>query len=265
MKIGITQLCVPGTIAEVVAKVKAWDYEVIELGMKAEGGVLNLSTTSSEQKDIVKKITDAGLKLVSIVAGPVPEFPLNSRDAAVRAKGIERCKRVLDTASAMGASTILLVPGPVVSDTCYDEAVKYCIDSLRTLAPHAASAGVHIGVEPVWNKFLVSPLDMKHVLESVGSAYVGLYMDTGNMVFWNLPEHWIKMLGKYIKKVHFKDFKRDGMTLKFPQLRTGEVNWQAVMRELRAAKYDGPVISEVGGDDAMMAETAKVMREIIKL
>lgn len=265
MKIGVTQLCIPGTIDEVVAKTTRWGYEALELGMRGEGGLLNLQTMEDEKREMARKVTDAGLELVSIVASPVPEFSLFSADEAVRAKGVDRCRFCLDTAATLGADTILLVPGRLVSETCYDVAVDLLIDSLRKIAPHAESTGVSVAIEQVWNKFLVSPLDMKHVIESVGSGAVGNYMDTGNMVFWNYPEHWIKILGPHIKKIHFKDFKRDGMTIAFTPLREGEVNWPAVMREIRNANYDDAVISEVGGDDELMARTCAVMRELLAL
>lgn len=264
MKIGITQLCVSGTVDEVVAKTKKWGYEVLELGMRSKGGILNLNTPAGEKKEIAGKITDAGINLVSIVALPVPEFSLFHGEGNVRKKGIDRCRVVLDTAALMGADTILLVPGTLVPETCYDKAVDLLINSLQKIAPHAERMGVNIGVENVWNRFLVSPLDMKAVIERVGNDFIGTYIDTGNMAFWNYPQHWIKILAPYIKKIHFKDFKMEGMTLKFTPLREGQVDWKAVMREIRNAGYDGPVISEVSGDDKLMAATARVMREIIK-
>ncbi len=265
MKIGITQLCISGTIDEVIKKTQEWGYEALELGMRSEGGILNLGTSKDEKKEMARKIADAGIDLASIVASPVAEFSLFHRAQKVRDKGIERCKLVLNnTASLMGANTILLVPGALVSETCYDEAIEFLISSLKKIAPHAEDSRVSIGIENVWNKFLVSPMDMKYVLEEVDSSFVGAYIDTGNMVMWNYPEHWIKILAPYIKKIHFKDFKREGMNIEFVPLKAGEVNWDAVMMEIKNAGYDGPVISEVSGNDELLAETANVMKDIIK-
>ncbi|MBN1672719.1 MAG: sugar phosphate isomerase/epimerase [Kiritimatiellae bacterium] len=265
MKIGVTQLCIPGPIDEVVGKTRDWGYDVLELNIKADDGVLHLGMSDAEKKAVAQKIADAGIELVSLVAGAVRPYSMLARDARERDNAVERCRQVLDTAAVMGANTILLVPGSLVPEVCYDEAMELVIDSLRKAAPHAERAGVHIGIEPVWNKFLVSPMDMKHVIEQVDSPFVGAYMDTGNMLFWNLPEHWIRILGAHIKKIHFKDFKRERMNIAFVQLRQGDVNWENVMREIRAANYDGPVISEVGGDEAQMAETARLMREIVAM
>lgn len=264
MKIAITQLCVPGTLDEVLEKTSKWGYEALELGVSEEGGVLNLSTSASLRKDIIRRIADRGLTLTSLVALPVAQHSLFDRTAGERQKGQELCRRILDMAAEMGADTILLVPGRLISETCYDEAMTLCVESLRALAPHAEACRVNIGIENVWNKFLVSPLDMKFLIESVRSRHVGAFVDVGNIVFWGYPEHWIRILAPYLKKIHFKDLAIRGMNLAVVPLRQGSVNWDAVMREIRAARYDGAIIAEVeGGDDPAMADAAQVMKKLV--
>ena len=67
--------------------------------------------------------------------------------------------------------------------------------------PVAREAGVTIAVENIWNKFFLSPLEMKAFLEQFNDKHVGLYFDTGNVLATGYPEHWIKILGKHIKRV----------------------------------------------------------------
>jgi sugar phosphate isomerase/epimerase len=43
------------------------------------------------------------------------------------------------------------------------------------------------------------------------------------------------------------------------------VDYAAINRELRAAGYDGPMISEVPASDAPLEETAKAIRKIISM
>ena len=46
------------------------------------------------------------------------------------------------------------------------------------------------------------------------------------MVLYGYPEHWIKILGHRIKKVHFKDYRRDAKGLAgFVDLLAGDVDW----------------------------------------
>jgi hexulose-6-phosphate isomerase len=60
------------------------------------------------------------------------------------------------------------------------------------------------------------------------------------------PEQWIKILGKRIKKVHFKEFRCNVGTLDgFVDLLAGDVNWAAVVDALNAVGYDGWVTAEM--------------------
>ena len=84
---------------------------------------------------------------------------------------------------------------------------------MKQLAPLAEELGVSMGLEYVWNMFLLSPLEMLRFIEEVGSERVGFYMDVGNMMPTGFPEQWIRILGDHIVRVHFKDFKRSIGTL----------------------------------------------------
>jgi len=60
------------------------------------------------------------------------------------------------------------------------------------------------------------------------------------------PEHWISILGKRIRRVHVKDFRRSVGNLNgFVDLLSGDVNFPAVMGALEAIGYKGWVTAEV--------------------
>ena len=48
-------------------------------------------------------------------------------------------------------------------------------DAFIELAPYAAEKQVHIGVENIWNKFLLSPLEMRTFIDEIDSQWVGVY------------------------------------------------------------------------------------------
>ena len=56
--------------------------------------------------------------------------------------------------------------------------------------------------------FLLSPLEMRRLIDEVASPHVGVLFDTGNVVQFGFPEQWIRILGSRIKEVHLKDFRR---------------------------------------------------------
>jgi hexulose-6-phosphate isomerase len=111
---------------------------------------------------------------------------------------------------------------------------------------YAESYKVEIGLENVWNKFLLSPLEMRDFIDKVDSPYVGAYLDIGNTLANGFPEHWIRSLNSRIKKVHFKDYRMEAGGLHgFVDLLAGDVNYPAVTEELKKIGYDNWVTAEM--------------------
>ena len=57
-----------------------------------------------------------------------------------------------------------------------------------------------IGVENVWNNFLLSPLEMARFLDEIDSPFVRAYFDIGNVVRTGEPADWIRTLGSRIAR-----------------------------------------------------------------
>jgi len=134
-------------------------------------------------------------------------------------------------------------PGKVMDYvTCYERS----LESIQKVKAYAEQYKVEIGLENVWNKFLLSPMEMRDFIDKVGSEYVGSYLDIGNTLANGFPEHWIRALGKRIKKVHFKDYRVEAGGLHgFVDLLAGDVNYPAVMEALKEVGYDGWVSAEM--------------------
>ncbi|MFC5405493.1 sugar phosphate isomerase/epimerase family protein [Cohnella soli] len=219
----------------------------------AESGPLSLESKKEEILAIRQEASDLGLEITSLASGLGWTNGLTSSSRTVREKASDIVKRQLETAALLGADTILVVPGAVGVDfmegievTEYEEAYENAVNELRELAKSAEAHQVSIGVENVWNKFLLSPLEMKRFIDEVGSTYVGAYLDVGNTVLNGYPEHWVRTLGSRIKKVHFKDFRRQAAGLSgFVDLLAGDVDYPAVMEALRNIGYEGYAIAEM--------------------
>ena len=120
------------------------------------------------------------------------------------------------------------------------------MEALTELSSEAEALKINIGIENVWNKFLLSPLEMRNFIDQIGSEYVGAYFDVGNVLHAGYPEHWISILGKRIKKVHFKDYRRQAGGLHgFVDLLAGDVDYPKVLQALAEIGYDDFVIAEM--------------------
>jgi len=228
-------------------------YDGVELALN-ETGEVSLESTKEEILAIKEYGEGLGLEFYSLACGLYWTYNYTSANKENREKAKEITKKQLEVASILGCDTILVVPGAV--EVAFDpgEVVEYDVayqraqEALKELAPLAEELKVSIGVENVWNRFLLSPIEMAQFIDEIGSDYVGSYFDVGNVLFFGYPEHWIKVLNKRIKKVHFKDFRRDagnGNLAGFVDLLAGDVNWPAVMEEFKKIGYDNWVSAEM--------------------
>ena len=185
--------------------------------------------------------------------------PMSHPDPAVVAKGKKEIENALRTAHAVGAETVLLVPGVVNDQVRYGEAWENSQKNIRELIPLAEELKVVIAVENVWNKFLLSPLEFAKYVDEFKSPWIRAYFDIGNVVIFGYPEDWIRTLGKRLIKLHVKDFKRDGFQWsKLPY--EGDVNWPEVRKALQETGYEGWMTEEFGGgDDAFLRELSRRM------
>jgi L-ribulose-5-phosphate 3-epimerase len=229
-------------------------FEGIEPELSEEGqGPVHPGSTAAELAEVKAMADGAGIELSGLATGLYWGANPVSEDADTRTKARGILEAQIRCAGALGIDTILVVPGSVGVDFIpdgevvpYDVAYERAHEFIAGALPLAEEAGVTIGVENVWNKFLLSPLEMRDFIDSFGSAKVGSYFDVGNVLATGYPEQWINILGDRIKRVHFKDWRRAVGTVDgFVDILSGDVDWAEVMKALRGIGYEGWVAAEM--------------------
>lgn len=255
MKKGLNVWACPAewTLEQIFSAAACAGFDGVEVALD-ETGELSLTSTKDELTNIRSLARANGIELYSVATGLYWQYSLTADCQRTRQKAKDIAKRQIDIAAHLGCETVLVVPGAVGVDfapACgiipYDTALARAREAVGTLAPVAEAAGVDIGLENVWNKFLLSALEIRDFIDNIGSPRVGAYFDVGNVVANGYPEHWPDILGSRIKKVHIKDFIRSVGTLDgFCPLLAGDVDFPAVMAALRHSGYDGWITAEVG-------------------
>ncbi len=237
MKRGLSQLCLgrDSRIDESLELCRELGYDGLEILLTDEGQ-LNMVSSASDYEQLRTWSRESGVQLCSICAALSAEASFTSDDPKVRDLGIRKTRKMIEAGAALGIHAFLLVPGGVTEEISYDVAYN------RTL-------------------------EARDFLDKVDSEYVGWFFDVGNVLLFGFPEQWIDILGHRIKKVHFKDFKMDHGRRQYAwtQLMNGAVNWPRVMTALRNVGYNDYVISEVGGDRKVFAETLRRIDRILTL
>ncbi|NLV58847.1 MAG: sugar phosphate isomerase/epimerase [Clostridiales bacterium] len=235
-------------------------FEGIELALAAKGP-LSLESTDDDAKAIRAMAEKVGIYINALATGLYWQYSLTSDRPDIREKAKAVARREMELGKLLGADVVMVCPGAVGVDfqpadvvpdakeieffagseiIDYEVAYQRSQDALRELALDAERIGIRIGVENIWNKFLLSPLEMRDFIDGIGSPWVGVWLDVANMMMYGYPQHWIRILSHRIIKVHFKDFRCAVKTLDgFVDLLAGDVDWKAVKKALDDIGYDG--------------------------
>jgi len=259
-------------ITKAMQEAKELGFDAIELAIAGKG-VLTHQATQTQCEDIVAIAQKIGIEISSVASGESWTCSPTANDPDTRNRIIEFTHKALQITKWLGTDAYLFVPGavdvfflPDAEVIAYDVCYQRACEALRQILPNAEEAGVAICIENVWNKFLLSPLEMRNFIDSFNSEMVGAYFDVGNVLLTGYPEQWIRILGERIKRVHVKDFKRSiGTAEGFVDLLEGDVNFQTVKEALADIGYDGYVTAELlPFETGRPKKTAQAMKKIFK-
>ncbi len=213
-------------------------FEGTEIGTVRDPKTLKRMMAASEK---------TGVRIHSVMNSDHWRYPLSSADPGAVARGMKCMETSLQNAHDCEADTVLLVCAVVNPSVMYGEAYERSQKQIRKLLPLAEKLKVVIGIENVWNKFLLSPLEFARYVDEFKSPFLRAYFDVGNVVLFGYPQDWIRTLGSRIIKLHVKGF--DAKRIKFVNLRDGTIDWPEVRRAMKDIKYSGFMSAELGGGD----------------
>ena len=250
-------------VVEAMRLARRAGFRGIELAVSAEGELTPQTSTADCQR-IAQAAREIGIRIGSVASGLLWGANPASADESIRERAVKMTRQCLRIAADLGAKVLLVLPGhvdvffdPAAEIVPYDECYKRAVTFGRAVAREADRVGVAAGFENVWNKFLLSPLEFRRFVDEIGCSSAGVYFDVGNVWNFGYPEHWIKILGRRIKAVHVKDFKRAvGNASGFCQLLDGDVPLAESLRLLKARGFKGSVTAEIFPGPADTDETA---------
>ena len=222
--------------------------------------VVQAPTTPDQHTAEVIKGAAAGasIRIDSVMNMDHWKYPLSSDDPEVVEKSLTGMRTSLHNAKLWGSETVLLVPAVVNPRTSYRDAWTRSQNQIRKLIPLASELKIIIALEEVWNKFLLSPLEMAKYIAEFQSPWIRAWFDVGNVLLYGYPQDWIRTLGTDIVNVHLKDFKRKDDAYAWVNLGDGDVDWPAVSQAFAEIGYSGSAIAELaGGDEAYLRDVSR--------
>jgi len=212
---------------------------------------------------LARQLGDLGLQRTAVSALPSVDLNPLDPDPAVRAKGIDFLRRVLDNAAELGASKLC---GPLHSTLGHftgtgptEDEKKRCVEVHQKVGAHAQSVGIRVALEAL-NRFecyFVNTMEDlgKHVERVEHPFITGMY-DTFHC---NIEEkELVGCIGKsaaFLDHVHISENDRGTPG-------RGHIDFVAIFKALKAIHYDGWLTIEAFGRGLVeLAAATKVWRD----
>lgn len=224
-------------------------FDGVELNFDLESD-LSFKATDEDIRGIRRTAEKTGIAISGVCSFLFWPYPMTANDPEKRKKSLEFANRMIEAAALLGTENLLVVPGavyapwienfdPVPIDVCDHRARE----AVRSLIPKAEKTGVYLNIENIFTSgYLFSPQEMNTFVDSFGSDHVQIHFDTGNIMEYQFPEHWVPILGKRIRNIHFKEWDKRTHEFNLHTFRTlldGTTNWPAVIEELNKLDYRG--------------------------
>jgi len=224
-------------------------FEGIEVNYNLEGEFS--SESKPEEITAIRRMAEKiGIAISGVCSFLYWPYSLTHNDPVRRKKGFQLAQEMIEAARLLGTDNLLTIAGavyipwlageePVPNDVC-DRRSRAAI---RRLLPVAEKAGVCLNIENIFaNGYLFSPGEMVQYVDRFKSKHVQVHFDTGNIMQYQFPEHWIPILGRRIKNIHFKEWDKRTHEFNLHTFRTlldGTTNWPAVIESLDKIGYRG--------------------------
>jgi D-psicose/D-tagatose/L-ribulose 3-epimerase len=225
------------------------DLPLIEKAKKLGFSVLDINTSHPERfptRAVKSKVKEVGIDVVMTIGLP-RNCNLIDPDPAVRKKGEETLKMMVDVSNEIGAEVLAGVIyaswGYISGKPRTEEEWQWSVASMQNVASYARDqSGLILAIEPV-NRFETHFIniaeDAVKYCKDVGTGNIKVHLDTFHMIREEVSfTQAVETCGKeYLGYVHTCENNRG-----IPG--TGLVPWKEFFRALRKIGYEGPTAIE---------------------
>jgi len=243
LKFGMNLLLWTGDLGDehmpVLESLKQMGYDAVELPIFA--------ADDAKFTEWGGRLDYLGLERTAVTIRNAEDNPI-SADPAVRAKGVDATKAVLDSCAAAGCSTLV---GPYHSAIGLfsgagptEDEWNWGVESMRQVAEHAGHVGVTLGIEPL-NRFetylLNTHADAARFAKEVDHPNCRVMYDTfhANIEEKQIPDA-IRSCADVLCHVHISENDRSTPG-------TGHIRWAENFDTLKEIGYDGLLVVEAFG------------------
>ncbi|MCM1175382.1 MAG: L-ribulose-5-phosphate 3-epimerase [Blautia sp.] len=162
------------------AREAGFDYIEISID-ESEEKQSRLQWTRKQRAELVASMEACELPIRSMCLSAHRKYPLGSRDASVRKRGMEIMEQAIELADDLGIRTIQLAGYDVYYEETSMDTRQHFVKNLVRAAQLAADKGILLGFETMETSFMDTVEKAMEYVNLVNSPYLGVYPDIGNL------------------------------------------------------------------------------------
>ncbi|AJY74150.1 sugar phosphate isomerase/epimerase family protein [Paenibacillus beijingensis] len=247
---------------------KNWSLEEDMKGLVANGisniGLWLFKCGQHSPQAVRQLMLENNLHVSNVCFGGV----FTGEDEEARRSAIEETKKAIDFTKEVQGDCLLLISGPLGNHS-FDKAVEYVRRGLLEVCDYAEKRQVHLALEPI-HPMYVTDFSIIHTLDfalqlvnEIGSAQLGLFLDTFNIGWDPSIQHVIPKCKGKIKGVHLADWRNPTRSLSDRALPgQGVFPVREIIGKIEQAGYTGPYDLEIFSDELWASDYNRMLIEI---
>ena len=182
--IGLYEKAMPPSLSwrEKLAFAKEAGYDFVEISIDEKDEKLaRLDWTADERLALVQTMKEVGLPIRSMCLSGHRKYPFGAPDPQVRARSMEIMEKAILLADDLGIRIIQLAGYDVYYEESSADTKAWFLENLKKAVEMAAVRGIMMGFETMETDFMNTVWKSMYYVDAVGSPYLGVYPDSGNL------------------------------------------------------------------------------------
>lgn len=220
-------------------------FNFVEISIdESDERLSRLTWAASERAELRTAINNTGVPILTMGVSGHRKFPLGSSSKAARDRAVDMLYRAIDLASDIGVKIIQVMGYDVFYEPSNDETQSRYLDGLKLGAKRAGTAGVMLGVENVDVEFSESIERVMQIVHAVGSPWLNIYPDMGNLAAAGYdPVSQLRLGEGHIVALHVKDATPGNY--RGVVFEKGDVPFRSVFQAISDIGFFGPLVVEM--------------------
>jgi len=224
-------------------------FDYLEMSIDPSEERLNRLNWSYAKRCEIRHISEeTGLPIRSICLSAHRDYPLGSESPVVRSKGLAIMHSAISLASDLGVRIIQVAGYDTRDGPSTESSRQRYLEAIHQSVTWASENAILLGLENQEQGFVDSPRTAVKIIRTIDSPYLGLYMDTGNLIVNGCDVATeIEAAKGHLVAVQVKDA-RPGQPRRVP-FGEGTVLFHSVFKRLMTNGFQGSVTIEMWNDN----------------